>query len=82
MALCVYLDASTGQITSDATPPADCSGYVLLDAADYTASIAVQPFFGLPSPDDAAVAWGIGFVLPMTLALISWAIASVVHSVK
>lgn len=45
-------------------------------------SIANNNVFAIPASGDFAAAWSAGFILPMTLSLVAWAVAAVVNTFK
>lgn len=76
MAICVVFDAS-GLATFPGTAPTSCAGYVLIDSTEYQAQSLVDSVLGIPDPSYLAAAWGAGFLLPMTVALVAYCVAAV-----
>lgn len=74
MAICASVDSVTGYLKILPTPVGECSSYVILDHLDWLGS----SIWALPSLDDAALVWSVGFSLPMTLFLIAWAAGRVI----
>lgn len=75
MPLCTAVDSQTGVVIAQAFKSvADCTGYVLLDKADYANYTLLQQIWEIPSQQDLSVLWAAGFSLPITLGLISWGV--------
>lgn len=81
MTLCVTV-ASDGAVTVLTDPADTCPGYVLLSGSEYASVTAVAPFFGVPTATEAALAWQIGFVTPVVIALFTWAVAAIVSTIN
>lgn len=78
MAICATVDELGVVHAAGNTAINDCLGFVLLDKADWAQNGLVQQLFALPSGDDFATLWNAGFVLPMTLGLVAWAVAKII----
>jgi hypothetical protein len=79
MAICAQIDAS-GFVKELATVALnDCTGFVLLDKADFVSNGLVQTLITIPAGEDFATAWSAGFIPPMTIGLIAWSVAKIVN---
>lgn len=74
-ALCATVDSVTNTVMVTTTPVGECTSLILLDSSDWVGTSV----WSLPTPGDIALVWGAGFILPVTLFLIAWAIGRVVH---
>lgn len=74
MAACATVDG-LGYMHYSNTPAGSCTGYIVLDPAEYP---NLANIYNLPGADDLGTAWMLGFVLPVTVYLVSWAFASVI----
>lgn len=72
MAICVVLDAVGAVVQQAVVPLAQCSGFVLLDKADWTQYGLVQSLITIPSGADFAAAWMVGFTVPAAVGLIAY----------
>ncbi|MFT3847863.1 MAG: hypothetical protein QM739_04055 [Propionivibrio sp.] len=80
MATCAVLNASGAlELTSD--PVSACAGYVLLDASEYTLQTTMAGLVAMPDASDVGAVFAIGFSIPITLALIGWAVGSVLSPI-
>lgn len=82
MAICATVDGSGVVHAAGSVPLNDCTGFVLLDKADWIVNGIVQGLFTIPSGDDFQALWAAGFVTPITVGLIAWAVAAIVGMVK
>lgn len=83
MAICVEFNIDgVLAVVAGSLPIAQCPAFVLIEAADYQQIVMANNLFALPASQDFAAAWGVGFVLPVTLYLVTWAVASVVNFFK
>ena len=55
----------------------DCTGYVLLDKADWVSNGLVQSLITIPAGEDFAAVWATAFVIPVSIGLIAWAVAKI-----
>ena len=78
MAICTTVDASGVVHAAGNIAINDCTGFVLLDKADWAQNGLVQQLFALPTGDDFATLWTAGFVTPMTIGLVAWAVAMII----
>lgn len=60
----------------------DCTGFVLLDKADWITNGMVQGLFTIPAGEDFQALWSAGFVLPMTIGLIAWGVSKIVNVIR
>lgn len=74
MALCVITDAN-GALVGTATAPAQCTGYIVESASDYLA----HSIFTIPDASALHAAWAAGFLVPMSVGLVAWAIGELVN---
>lgn len=78
MAICAYLNAS-GQLVQNAVVALnDCTGYVILDKADWTQYGLVQSLITIPNSADFQAAWQAGFITPMAIGLVAWCVSKIV----
>lgn len=77
-AQCVTPD-NQGRLSVNPSPLAECSGYVLLDAAEFAEVPTLTTLFAVPAQEDMQQAFGVGFGLPMICYLVSWAYGSVIR---
>lgn len=82
MAICTTVDASGVVHAAGNISINDCTGFVLLDKADYVQNGLVQQLFALPAGEDFSTLWAAGFVMPMTIGLVAWACAVLVSMWK
>lgn len=83
MALCVEFNIDgVLAVVAGSLPIAQCPAFVLIEAQDYQQIVMANNLFALPTTQDFATAWSVGFVLPVTLYLVTWAVASVVNFFK
>ena len=78
MAICAALNASGQVIQQAATALNDCTGFVLLDKADWLQYGMVQGLITIPSGAEFAALWAAGFVVPVTLGLIAYCVGQLV----
>lgn len=78
MAICTTIDASGVVHAAGNIAINDCTGFVLLDKADYLQNGLVQQLFTIPTGDDFATLWHAGFTTPMAIGLVAWACAVLV----
>ena len=77
MAICAALDLA-GQIVQQATIPLEqCTGFVLLDKADWVQYGLVQSLITLPDTADFQTAWMAGFVTPMAIGLVAYCVGKI-----
>lgn len=67
-----------GTVVVNTIPINQCTGYVIVDSADYGGSTIWQ----VPEIADLSAIWALAFSLPMSIFLISWSIGSVVRMFK
>jgi len=78
MAICAALDAS-GVVIQQATIPLNsCTGFVLLDKADYVQNGLVQGLLTIPAGADFQALWMSGFVTPMAVGLVAYCVGKIV----
>jgi hypothetical protein len=83
MATCLEVVGSAVQVA--AVQPAniaDCPGFVALSAVEWVQVSVVPAFsqvFSVPLVAELTQAWFIGFTVPMTLALVAWAVGLVTN---
>lgn len=82
MAICATVDVSGVVHAAGSTPLNDCTGFVLLDKADWIVNGMVQGLFTIPTGEDFQALWAAGFVTPMAIGLIAWAVSAIVSMVK
>ncbi len=80
MPTCVVNILGVLTVTSD--PIETCPGWVLLDAATYTAQPTLTDIFAMPVSTDLAEMWAVGFSLPLTMYLVAWALGVVVNFIN
>lgn len=80
MAICATIDASNVVHAAGNIAINDCTGFVLLDKADYAQNGLVQQLFALPTADSFSQLWNAGFVTPMTIGLVAWAVAMIIST--
>jgi thiamine transporter ThiT len=74
MAICAALDLA-GQIVQQATIPLEqCTGFVLLDKADWVQYGLIQSLITIPEVADFRTAWMAGFVTPMVVGLVAYCV--------
>ncbi len=79
MAICAFL-APTGELIQQAHIPLnECTGFVILDKADWVQYGLIQSLITIPNSADAQTAWMAGFVTPMAVGLVAWACAALVN---
>lgn len=78
MAICATVDGTGLVHAAGSVPLTECTGFVLLDKADWLLNGLVQGLLTIPSGDDFAALWAAGFITPMAIGLIAWAVSSVV----
>lgn len=83
MAACVQFDQTGALILVPGNLPASqCPAFIVVEPAEYQQITTANGLYALPASQDFATAWGVGFVLPMTLYLVAWAVASIVNHLK
>lgn len=75
MAICVLVDTAGYLVAAASTPLAECTSYVLQDASE----MLTYSIFNLPAGSDFAKAWSAGFILPMVLSQVAFAVAKLVN---
>ena len=75
MAICVVVDSVGNLVSSASTPLAQCTSYILQDASE----MLTYSIFNLPSGSDFAKAWSAGFILPMVISQVAFAVAKLVN---
>lgn len=75
MAICATVDAVGVVHAAGSVALNDCTGFVLLDKADWIMNGMVQGLFTIPSGQDFEALWAAGFMTPMVLGLIAWGVA-------
>lgn len=78
MATCVQASEG-GYLFPSADPLAECSGWVLMDALEYSQVPTLQALFAWPDPSDLGQIWLVGFSLPMIVYLAAWGFGKVVN---
>lgn len=81
MAICVGF-SPTGELIQSAQSIADCTGYVLMDAIEYSETPTLQSIFAQPIAADLAELWMVGFSLPIIVYLSAWAFGVVINWFK
>lgn len=76
MPLCVVLDPS-GALVSQGQFTGECTGYVLMTAADYAGAMTVGQLFAAPSPVTFAGAFMAAFGAVLGCAVVAHAVGSV-----
>lgn len=79
MAVCVMVDASGFVKQLAGVALGDCTGYVLLDKADWVSNGLVQSLITIPSGEDFAAVWATAFIVPVSIGLIAWTVAKIVN---
>jgi hypothetical protein len=74
MSICATIN-EFNQVIANATPIAECTGFILQDSVDYLAN----SFFQIPDSDTLKGFWFAGFVLPMTAHMVAWAAGSLAN---
>ncbi|MBK7955716.1 MAG: hypothetical protein IPK02_18210 [Candidatus Accumulibacter sp.] len=82
MAICATVDVAGFVKMLPGVALNDCTGYVLLDKADWINNGLVQGLLTIPAGEDFAALWGAGFVLPVTLSMIAWAVSKIVGVIR
>lgn len=83
MSACVQFDQNGALIVVPGNLPASqCPAFIVVEPAEYQQITAANGLYALPTTQDFATAWSVGFVLPMTLYLVAWAVASIVNHFK
>lgn len=82
MAICAVVDWAGFVRALPAVSLNDCTGFVLLDKADWITNGMVQGLFTIPSGEDFQALWAAGFVLPMTIGLIAWGVSKIVNVIR
>lgn len=77
-ASCAVVDA-VGAVTVTATPVAECTGFVLLDAGEYSEMPTLSSLFAVPLASDLQSMWMAGFSLPLIVYLVAWAYQTVIN---
>lgn len=78
MAICAVVDVSGVVSAAGSTPLAECTGFILLDQADWILHGAVQGLLTIPAGEDFAALWYAGFATPITLGLVAWSCAAII----
>ena len=78
MASCVSFDSS-GVLYQTGESVADCTGYLLLDASEYSDFPTLQSIFQIPLAEDLAQLWAVGFSLPVIIYLSAWGLGVVIN---
>ena len=81
MASCININPD-GTLYQTGEAMADCSGYVLLDAVEYTDLPTLQSIFAMPVAEDVAKLWVTGFSLPLVVYLVAWGFGVVINWFK
>lgn len=76
MPLCVVLDPS-GALVSQGQFTGDCTGYVLMTAADYAGAMTVGQLFAFPNPAMFAAAFMAAFGAVLGCAVVAHLVGSV-----
>lgn len=79
MAICATVDGSGIVHAAANIPLNECSSFVLLDKSDWIGNGLVQGLTTIPAGEDFAALWAAGFIVPMTIGLIAWAVFKVVQ---
>ena len=58
---------------------AECSGHVVMDAAEYSQVPTLQAIFAMPEIEKAGAIWLAGFSLPMITYLAAWGFGVVIN---
>lgn len=80
MAACVIETAGVLTLTTDSI--STCTGYVLLDALEYSDYPTLSNIFAMPLSTDLAEMWAVGFSLPLIVYLSAWALGTVVNFIN
>jgi len=78
MAICATIDGAGVVHAAGSIPLGECTGFVLLDQADWIANGVVQGLLTIPAGDDFAALWYAGFSTPITLGLVAWSCAAII----
>lgn len=79
MAICAVVDGAGFVKAMSGVALNDCTGFVLLDKADWLTNGLVQSLITIPAGDDFAVVWAAGFMVPMSVGLVAWAVSRIVN---
>lgn len=82
MALCVTVDGAGVMTVQTGVPAASCTGYLLVEPSEYQQIITANNLYALPASQDFAAAWSAGFVLPLTVYMAAWGVATLVNFFK
>lgn len=77
MAICAALDAA-GVVIQQATIPLEqCTGFVLLDKADWVQNGLIQSLITIPNSADFQALWIAGFATPMAAGLVAFCVGKI-----
>lgn len=77
MSACLLIVSGALQITDSL--PADCAGYVLLSASEYTNLQQVAEALAMPSTSQMQMAFMAGITTPLICYLTAWGFAQVIN---
>jgi len=78
MAICAALDAAGVVIQQASIPLNQCTGFVLLDKADWTQYGLIQGLITIPAGSEFAAAWMAGFAVPMVAGLAAHCVQQII----
>lgn len=78
MAICTTVDVSGVVHAAGNIALNDCTGFVLLDKADWVQNGLIQSLITIPSSEDFQTIFSAGFVTPMAIGLVAWACAAII----
>jgi len=78
MAICIAMDNQGRFIQMAGVSLNDCTGFVMLDKADWVQYGLVQSLITIPDSQTFQAAWLAGFVTPMVIGLIAYCVGKVV----
>ncbi len=76
------VETTSGDLRITTQPVSECSGYVVLDAQEYSQYPTLKSLFAFPDAKDLGKVWSIGAGLPMFSYLIAWAFGSVINFIN